>query len=174
MLNITTSSDYLTYPNYIPLAVSEAAGVDVNENLDALISNSEETVLLLMLGEVQYTELQTELSKLPFNPQSDSNALQYWIDFVNGSGAWKGIRQLLKDYIYCEFLREDEVQKLQIGVGKGTAEGFTQASLSSKYAIRWNVMVSALEKTKEYLEDSADLEVGEDFPCWETVNSLGI
>lgn len=175
MPNITSISDFTAPPVYIPQAVNESAGVDVSAGLDAVIDENEAIILKEALGDDQYETLQTELGKLPFDPQSGANADQVYVDLVNGSGAWSGIRAMLKNFVYCAWVREEEVKLSAIGTGKGRAEGFTIADFSSKYVGRWNLFIDDLYKLEEYLELSETLIVPDDFPYgYEHKNSLGL
>lgn len=174
MLNVTSISAFIDEPYKIPNAVNESAGADSNAGLNAIISEAEKGILPELLGQDQYDTLQTELNKLPFNPQSGVNADQVYVDLVNGDGVWQGIRPLLTNFIFCMWLEETEVRLTMVGSGKGKSQGFTVADNSSKYVKRWNTFVSEVEELCEYLDDSGDLELPDEYPTYETQNSLGI
>lgn len=176
MPNITSISDFTAPPLAIPLAINESAGVDTNSGLTAVITEQEAILLKKVLGDDQYETLQTELGKLPFNPQSGANADPVYIELVNGSGAWNGIRPMLRNFVFCAWAREDEVKWNAVGPGKGKAEGFTVADFSSKFVERWNLFVDELYKLEEYLEASETLVLPEDFPYddYDYENSFGL
>lgn len=174
MADITSINDYTDEPVKIPQAVNESSGVDENAGLKAVIAEREREILKKVLGDTQYATLQTELGKLPFNPQSGTNADQVYIDLVNGTGTWQGLKPMLTNYVFCGWVRETEIKLNATGPGKGRSEGFSAADYSSKFVGRWNVFVDMLGELKEYLESSGDLELPDDFPQHEYQNSLGL
>jgi hypothetical protein len=185
MPNITTISSFTSEPLKIPVAVNESAGIDNNAGLDKVITESERKLLKSILGDAQYAQLQTELSKLPFNPQSGSNADQNYIDLVNGSGIWQGIRPMLDNFIFCAWLKATEVTLTHIGSGKGQTQGFTVADNSGKYVDRWNIFVDEYEDVLDYIsksdffeyeiqENPFDFLTGDQKGDYGYINSLGI
>jgi len=176
MKTITTSTRFVAEPVKIPNAVNESAGVDDNAGLNNIIEESERDILIEALGKTQYAAYQTALDQLPFNPAAVSNAPQEYIDLVNGTsdGLWEGLHPLLDNYIFCQWLKATEVKLTMVGSGKGKSQGFSVADNSSKFTERWNKFVEKLQELKVFLGDSIDLEVPEDFPCYETTNSLGL
>lgn len=174
MPNITTHTDYVNEPWKIPGAVSENAGEPENKGLTNIITESERTILKEILGDAQYATLQTELGKLPFNASSSETADEDYQDLVNGDGSFVGLINLLKNYVFCEYLRETEVNLSLVGSGKGQSQGFTVADNNAKFAKRWNAFVLDLEYLGEWLDDHETLEQGEDFPTYERENRFGL
>lgn len=154
--------------------MNESAGADSNPGLTNMISESERYLLPLLLGQDQYDTLQAELAKTPFTEGAGEAADQVYVDLVNGSGSWQGIRPLLSNYIFCRVLEETEVKVTMVGSGKGKTQGFTIADNSAKFVRRWNIFVGETLDLKEYLEDSGTLDLPEDYPEFETLNSLGL
>lgn len=176
MPEITKTSNFRHSPLKIAVAVSENSGEDENEDLMGVITEKEREILLCVLGEDQYLALQLELVKAPFVQGAGTNAQQEYVDLVQGvSGTlWQGLGPLLDNYIYCHWLHEDEVKATVIGTGKGKPKGLSIADNSSKYVARWNIFVDAVYELREYLEDSSFFDLPDDFPYFETGNSLGI
>jgi len=176
MPNIITATYFtdkaeLTIPN----AISGNVGEGLNKKLQSIIDKYERMILLELLGGDQYNILQGELDKLPFNSQAVEAADTAHQRFVNGYEDWQGLKPLLGNYIYCFWMRSDEIKVGTVGSGKGKKQGFTIADRSSEYAERWNDFIIELEDTLEYLEASPDFEVSEDFPYDKYVmtNTLG-
>lgn len=174
MANITTISSFTEEPIKIPNAVNESAGVDDNAGLVKVITESERKILKELLGDDQYATLQVELTKTPFTAGAAEAAQAEYVDLVNGSGAWQGLRPMLENYIFCAWLRATEIRLLMIGSGKGKTQGFEIADNSSKFAERWNCFVADYEAALEYIADSEffEYEVAETY--YETINSLGL
>lgn len=160
MPNIITPSYFNTGEIKIPNAVSGNAGEGLNGDLQAIIDKYEKGLLMAALGVSQYTELQVELDKLPFvadtDPPSLETAAQKWIDLVNGSGAYQGIKRIIGNYIYCNWLRFDEVTLTTTGAGKAKAQNHTVADYNQKYVDRWNEFVYWWQQGNE--EDTSLLE----------------
>ena len=154
MPNITIISSFTSEPLKIPVAVNESAGVDNNAGLDKVITESERKLLKRILGDAQYAQLQTELGKLPFNTQAGTNADQNYIDLVNGTGSWQGLRPMLDNFIFCAWLKATEVTLTHIGSGKGQTQGFSVADNSGKYVDRWNMFVDEYEEVLAYISES--------------------
>lgn len=176
MPNIITASYFTDKAELlIPGAISANAGEGINKKLQSLIDKYERKILLEILGMDQYNILQGELEKLPFNPTAVEAADDAHQRLVNGYDDWHGLKPLLGNYIYCFWMRSDEIKVGTVGSGKGQKEGYTIADRSSEYAERWNDFIDELDDTLKYLEDSPDFEVSEDFPYGEytTTNSLG-
>ena len=160
MPNITNTTDFQAGELKIPNAVSQNAGEGVNGDLQAIIDKHEKKVLLAVLGKTQYDMLQTELADL-------GNAEQYWQDLVNDH-----LKQMLQNYIYCKWLRFDEVKLTTVGAGKGQADGYGQSDTNTKYVERFNEFVDMFWDLEEFLTDSDDLEKGDDFPTVQYANTL--
>ena len=176
MNTITTTSRFANEPVKIPAAVNENAGESKNTGLDNVIQKSERKLLREALGDTQYAALQDALGKEPFTVGSSETADDAYIELVNGSSdsLWEGLRPLLDNFIYCEWMRVVEVKLNHVGSGKGKSQGFSVADNSSKFAENWNTFVEKLCELEEYLGDAIELERPEDFPVYETVNSLGL
>lgn len=149
MPNIITPSYFNTGEIKIPNAVSGNAGEGLNGDLQAIIDKYEKGLLMAALGVSQYTELQTALADL-------NNAAQKWQDFVNGSGAYQGIKRILGNYLYCNWLRFDEVTLTTTGAGKAKVQNHSVADYNQKYVERWNEFVYWWQEGNE--EDTSLLE----------------
>lgn len=160
----------------IPNAISGNAGEGINKRLQTIIDKYERMMLMELLGGDQYNVLQEELEKLPFNPEAEEAATSEHQALVNGYLDWQGIKPLLGLFIYCAWMRSDDVKVGTVGSGKGQKEGFTIASRAGEYAERWNDFIIELAAALDYLEDSEYFEVNPEFPLYKygTINSLGI
>lgn len=159
----------------IPNAISGNAGEGLNKKLQSIIDKYERMILLEILGSDQYNVLQGELNKLPFNSQAVTSATIEHQRLVNGYEEWQGLKPLLGNYIYCFWMRSDEIKVGTVGSGKGQKQGYTIADRSSEYAERWNDFIKELSDTMDYLELSPDFEVSGEFPYgkYKMTNSLG-
>jgi len=185
MPNITTISSFVDEPLKISTAVNESAGVDNNSGLDKVITETERRVLKKVFGDAQYVLIQAELGKRPFNYGSNVDADQAYIDLVNGAGSWQGLRPMLENAIFCEWLEVTEITQTAVGSGKGKTQGFTVADNSAKYVKRWNIFVDEYEDLLDYLSKSEVFEYeiqqdvskflrGENSGSYEYKNSIGI
>lgn len=177
MPNIITPSYFVDRAELeIPNAISGNAGEGINRRLQILIDKYERMMLLELLGKDQYNHLQEELELLPFNPEAITAAQPATIELVNGMDDWQGLSTVLGLFIYCAWMRSDEIKVGTVGSGKGQKEGFTIASRAGEYAERWNDFIIELAAALDYLEDSEYFEVNPEFPLYKygTINSLGI
>jgi hypothetical protein len=176
MRTVTTTSSFAEEPLKIPSAMNENAGEDKNLGLERVIERSERKILREVLGDAQYATLLTELGKKPFTVTSPETASGVYIDLVEGDESifWHGLRPMLENFIFCEWLRVVEVRLNHVGSGKGKSQGFSVADNSSKFADTWNDFVEMLSNLEKYLEESDTLELPDTFPEYETVNSLGL
>lgn len=159
MPNITLISDFVAGETKIPNAVSQNVGESANEDLQSIIDKYEKKVMLAVLGSTQYATLQTALGDL-------ENAAQHWKDFV------EQVKEPLRNYIYCKWLSFDEVKLTTVGPGKGVASGFLSSDSIGKYVARFNDFVDGLEYLREFLDDSEQLELIDDFPQVAYCNSF--
>lgn len=160
MPNITLTTDFQKGELKIPNAVSQNAGEGINGDLQAIIDKYEKKVLLAVLGKSQYDVLQTKLDDL-------ENAEQYWQDLVNDY-----LKDLLTNYIYCQWLKFDYVKLSTVGAGKGKSEGYQLSDTDSKYVDRFNEFVDWFWKLEEHLRESENLEIPDDFPMVHYANTI--
>jgi hypothetical protein len=108
-------------------------------------------------------------------PTADTDAIQEYVDLVNGSGTWQGMAVMLENFIFCAWLKATEVTQTMVSTGKGKTQGFTVADNSSKYSEIWNDFVDEYEDLVEYISDSEffEYEIPDEEP-YERVNSLGL
>lgn len=136
---ITQASDFkaeFQIPNVTDTAPNSDLLGNASEIVD-FIEKYETECLLLTLGYELYTELKPELLKLPFTAGASSTADDKWIDLVNGKAQYKGIRGILKSYIFFYFLRNDESHYSGVGVNKERAKGARQFSPRTKAVNAW-------------------------------------
>lgn len=164
---ITVPSDYQTGDTKIPNAISRNAGEVINGDLTDIISKNERLLLLGALGETQYNELQTALGDF-------DNADQKWKDLVNGSGSWIGLKSILKNYVYCAYLRFMEISVTTTGAGKAKVKNHTVTDYNQKFVERWNEIVNWNLDLWDYLENTTGLERPEVFCFYEYENQFGI
>lgn len=167
MANIVIASDFTKGELKIPNAVSLNASEGVNGDLQAIIDKYEKKTLLAVLGKDQYDALQLELAKQPFTEGASETAATHWQTLVNDY-----LKDLLLPYIYCKWLRFDEVKLSTVGPGKGKADGFGQSDTNIKYIERFNEFVDSLNELKEHLTDTEQFSVSDDFPCAYYANTL--
>lgn len=170
---ITEISDFQSGEHYIPNVLSGNAGEGVNKDFTDIQTKYERDVLLKALGKTQYNELQTALGDLP-------NAAQKWKDLVNGKDDWGGLKPILKGYIYCHWLRFDEVKLNATGAGKDNVTYSSTAEYNQKYVERWNEMIALyggldLYETSlyEFLRDTDGL-LEDEMEAMEFENSFGL
>lgn len=176
MSQVTTYKDYLAEPVRIPNLVNQSAGVATNDDFESIRNEYERKILREVLGDAQYVSLQAELLKQPFVKTAQDVAPTAYVDLVEGSTdeTFTGLRELLKNYVFCQWLRITETKNLILGPGKGKSAGFSYADNGPKYADRWNSFVEVLDELREYLDESTDFELPDDFPEYETENRFGL
>ena len=174
MPNITISSNFTDEPIKIPNAVNESAGVNDSGGVDKIITENERILLKEILGDVQYTTLQEELAKTPFNSGAAQAADQNYVDLVNGSGAYQGLVPMLDNFIFCAWLEATEITQTMVSSGKGKTQGFTVADNSSKYVRRWNRFVEEYEAVMDYIATSDFFEYQIPDRYYENKNSLDL
>lgn len=137
----------------IPNAVDLNANSSVNNivsTLDSLIIKYERQLLLDALGSVNYNELVLELEKLPFKEDTEPPTLetagQKWIDLVNGATytyedetyIWDGLKSMIPYYIYCMYLRSDEVEYSTTGMARNAVTNADRSPYILKYVTSWS------------------------------------
>lgn len=173
MPNITTVSDFTKGEIAIPNAVSLNAGEGVNGDLQEIIDKYEKELLLKALGKTQYDELQAALVDLP-------SADQKWQDLVAGSGSYQGIKRILNNFIYCKYLKFDEIRLATTGAGKDGVTYSSVAEYNQKYVERWNEFVywykegnDEDQSLREFLDENQDLDDSK-FQMFNYENSFGL
>lgn len=168
MANMVSTSDFEKGEVKIPNAVSQNAGEGSNGDLQYLIDKYEKEMVLALLGPDQYTVLQGHLADI-------DNAPEPWKTLVQGDGLlWGGLKSMATKYVYCKWLVFDDVKVTSAGKGKIKAKNLTPVSPEVKFVDRWNELVRDSWKLSEYILDNDGIEKGENFPCWEFKNSLGL
>ncbi len=186
---VIDSSYFFSGPLKIPNAVSGNAGDSVSSDLDAIGKEYERQLLIDALGVTQYSKLETALSDFP-------NADQKWKDLVSGvtyqvdgvAVIWDGLRGKNKDglvanYVYCQYLKHDEITYTTTGMGRSSVKNSTLASFTPKYVSAWSSFLKQYQGEKPYqrslyqfLEDNeatytVDLD---DFRKYSPVNRFGL
>ena len=179
-MSILTPSYFTQGEIEIPNAVSGNAGEGINADLQAIIDKYERELLLMALGYDQYTTLQAELLKEPFVSGAGSTAAQEWIDLVNGKDEWKGLKRILGDFIYCMYLRFDEITYTTTGAGKANVQNHTVVDYNQKYVERWNELVYWWQEgyeedtsLREFLSETSGLSADK-FHYFKYENSFGL
>jgi hypothetical protein len=162
MATILSILDFRYGETKVPKAVSQNAGEEGNQDLKELIEKYEPQILMEFFTDADYAVFVTKIG--------DKDAEQYWLDLINGSGKWLGLKPLLKYYIFCKWLEFDDVKLTVVGAGKGKAKSFTRASVSGKYTSRWNDFVDQACCLEEYLRGQDDIEITCNFPKYEYVS----
>lgn len=133
MIALIAPSDFASGKYRIPNAVSLNAGEGINADLQDVLNSSVYDLLMECLGPDQYAEL---------DAVSDINlADQKWQDFVTGKGTYKGIKEVLLPYVFCNWLQYDNVTHSTVGGSKPQTVGAATASLAGKYVRSWNEFV---------------------------------
>jgi hypothetical protein len=133
MIVLIQPSDFEIGIYSIPNAVSVNAGEGVNAELQEFINESTQDLLLSALGKTQFAEFDAITSI--------GIADQKWQDFVDGKGTYKGIKSVLKPYIYSGWLAHDNVKYTSAGGSKSSTRGSNVASLVSKHVDAYNKFV---------------------------------
>lgn len=160
MPNIVSTSDFQKGELKIANAVSQNPGDGINGDLQEIIDKYEKELLLDTLGSAQYAQLQTELGGTPST---------HWQNLIDDY-----LKPMLLPYVYCKWLRFDEVKMTTVGAGKGKAQAFSVSDVNHKYSARWNEFSDAVEELGEHLEDDANFTRPDDFPCYSYENSFGL
>ncbi|MBO0323465.1 hypothetical protein J0X14_14245 [Muricauda sp. CAU 1633] len=156
-------------------------------NLDTVITRYERQLLLDALGVELYNGLETAMGDL-------ESAAQKWKDLVNGSDyavdgesyRWDGLKGNAKDgllahYIYCMYLRQDEIDYSTTGMKRNAVENAVRASYTEKYVTAWSNFINMYQgentvrrSLRQFLEDrESDFPIGA-FKCYGNVNRFGI
>lgn len=167
MALLTTSSDFISGLLKIPNAVTANAGEADNPDLLKVINETEEDMLLVLLGKAQYDSLETAIADL-------GNADAYLVSLVNGSGDWRGLAPLVHRFIYCQWLRFIEISVTTTGAGKANVKNHSVTDYNQKYVERWNEMIEMIEELRKYILDTEELEIVSSFPCYNFENQFGI
>lgn len=168
MANLLTPSDFSSGETKIPNAVSLNAGEGQNKDLADLITKYEKKMILILLGETQYTALQDHI-------EDPGNAPEPWKSLMLGDGFFfEGLKAMAKRYVYCQWLVFDDVTVTSAGKGKKKAQALEMASPVQKYVDRWNELVDDSVRLRDFISSQEELEIWEEFPDWSYKNSLGL
>lgn len=159
---ITTSSDFLTGETKIPNVISGNVGEGLSGDFQAIQLKAEKELLLNALGKVQYLEFQTALGEI----DNVSNAK--W-KLIKDSEWFKPMVIL---YVYCKWLRFDEIIFTTTGTGKPAVKNQTRTDYNQKYVERWNEFVGLNIVFYDYLLDN-DFNII-DFKYYEFENQFGL
>lgn len=147
---IIDTSYFLYNPVKIPNAVVQPSiGTNTPNNVTELqqaIEGVEYQFLLNALGLEQYNEL-----KAQFNPNGTwiDNPVQKWVDLVDGTGTWRGLRytvgsvkkSLIAHYVYYTFLLDGQVYYTTTGLQRLDASNANTVDPTSKLCKEWNTFV---------------------------------
>lgn len=144
---ITDATYYTIGGLKIPNAVNGNAGAPNNalaSDLDFIIVKYERPLLIGAIGGKRYLELESAMEDL-------ENADEKWKNLVNGTNyekdgltfIWDGLRGDNKDsfvanYVYCHYLRFDEIQYSSTGMTILGVKNGDNASFLPKYVSSWN------------------------------------
>ncbi|WP_421809059.1 hypothetical protein [Flagellimonas sp.] len=172
---------------YIPNANDGNMGSSSTNNLDTVLKRYERQLLLDALGVELYNGLVLAMDDLP-------NAAQKWQDLVDGLDyvldgkmyRWEGLKGKNKDgllahYVYCMYLRQDEIDYSTTGMKRNAVENALRASFTEKYVAAWSNFINMYQgdnvvnrSLKQYLGDNeADFPI-DGFKCYGKVNRFGI
>ena len=178
---------FLSGELFIPNANDGNMGSSIESNLDIVIKRYERQLLLDALGVELYNELETAMDDL-------QNADQKWQYLVNGtdytiSGVkyrWDGLKGKNKDgllahYVYCMYLRQDEIDYSTTGMKRNAVENAIRASFTEKYVQSWCAFIKMYQgdnevnrSLKQFLEDMESDYPLDGFKCYGNVNRFGI
>lgn len=168
METITKPSDYLIGETKIPNAISGNAGEGLNGDLDYIIKKYEKALLLNLLGYDQWRDLQTALEDLP-------NADQKWQDLVNGKEEWKGLAPIVKNFVYCHWIRFHEIKVSTTGAGKAKVKNYSISDYNQKYTDRWNELARWTDcDFRDFVSETEGLELNPLFVPYGITNQFGI
>lgn len=138
MISLVAPKDFAKGRYRIPNAISMNAGEGINADLQDVINSSVYDLLYEALGQTQYDELDAieDLSAAP----------QKWKDFVNGNGSYRGIKEILMPFVFCNWLQYDNVHYSTVGGSKPDTVGGSTASLAGKYVRAWNTFVESYQE----------------------------
>lgn len=143
---IINTQYFLYRPLQIPNAVEQPNIGSATPNnvaqLTAFIAEKEYDLLLSVLGYEQVTELYAQFD---VNGDWIVDALQKWVDLVDGVGNWRGLRyeqggrkiSLIAYYVYFYFLADDASRYTTTGVVKADAANSTSVSPSDRQVQAW-------------------------------------
>lgn len=134
---LTQNSDF-TGRFAIPFAEdTEPNSEGNNQELVEAIEIFEPECLVTVLGYSLYEELKPELLKQPFVPGAGETADQKWIDLVNGTGQWQGLKKVTVPYIFYMFLQNDNESYTGVGVAQENPKGAERVSARNKAVKAW-------------------------------------
>lgn len=172
---------------FIPNASDGNVGSGSASNLDTVIARYERQLLLDALGADLYNGLVLAMDDLP-------GSAQKWQDLVNGLDytidgelyRWDGLKGNAKDgllahYIYCMYLRQDEIDYSTTGMKRNAVENAVRASYMEKYVAAWSNFINMYQgentvrrSLKQFLEDRESDFPFDGFKCYGNVNRFGI
>ena len=187
MSKIVAVTDYEKYPYKIPGAVSVNSGEGANADLQAVLDEYEIRFLYDVLGKVQGDQFYAALDDI-------ANAEQRWKDLLQGKDEYPGMKPIIQPYIYCYWLRQDEIRLTNSGAGKPKVKGHYLADYNQKFVDAWTRMLILYQNTtkdywghyysasnsqgyfpttlKEHIDNTSDIE-GKHFKYLEAHTQLG-
>lgn len=157
---IIDNSYFRTKPLFIPQSTNNVPEVGTGQttdqdNVKALIDEKESEFLLSFLGFEQYTEL---LSQLTVSGTFIDDPIQKWVDLVDGSGSWKGLRykigsykkSIIAYYVYFYWLGQYSYTATVMGLQKPESANSTGIIPNDAQAKVWDKFLSQYGYTNVY------------------------
>lgn len=148
---IIDNSYFLYKPLFIPQSSSQIPSggtgyAKASEEINYFIQDKESEFLLSFLGYEQYTEL---LSQFNAEGSWKDDALEKWIDLVDGKEDWKGLRysigsykkSIIAYYVYFYWLLEDNKTNTVMGQQKPESANSTSLIPNDSQSKVWNDML---------------------------------
>lgn len=201
LIDKTYFTGKLSIPN---LQQSETANPDLitnNSNLERLINEYEFRYLVDVFG---FSIAKTILDQLEADGTVKATTDQKYKDLIDGNGSdWLGLRfdvnsikySQIANYVYCQYLYENERRLTDLGVTVDTAEKSKMVSSFGKYNDAWREMISMrqpswfdnfynnlypfhysnkdLKTLFEYIRESEDWNI-EHFKTYQNTNAFDI
>lgn len=172
---------------FIPNANDNDMGSSIESNLDSVIKRYERQLLLDALGVDLYNGLETAMADLP-------NSDLKWRNLVNGCDyqvesnkyRWDGLIGKYKDgaiahYVYCMYLRQDEIDYSTTGMQRNAVENAVRSSYMEKYVSAWSSFLKMYQgdndvnrSLKQFIEDNETDYPVPMFKVYGSVNRFGI
>lgn len=139
-----------------PLEIAQLGQKAVIDRLNIYIERYESEILEAALG-YDFSQALTE----GFNPGSDEETEQRWLDILNGvaftntSGIkkkFKGLKFALAGFIFYEYMAATHKQVTGIGVQKAKGENSETSNPANILANAWNTAAKEMELLWEFLQ----------------------
>lgn len=178
---------FLSGELFIPNANDGNVGSNSASNLDTVIERYERQLLLDALGLDIYNGLVTAMADLQGSEQKWQNlvnGMDYSVDGTNYR--WDGLKGKNKDgviahYVYCMYLRQDEIDYSTTGMKRNAVENALRASFTEKYVSAWSNFINMYQGDNtvnrsllQYMEDNILDFPYEDQKLYGKVNRFGI